>query len=223
MNVTPVIYGSVISPYVRKVLIALNKKKIPYDLKPLNPFNESDKKLILTLNPLGQIPVYQEGEFVLSDSSAICAYLEKKFPEPAIYPENNQDYAKTLWMEEYADTHLIPSLITVFFNTVLAPIFNRPSNHEAVETTLSSTLPHIFDYLDKEIVNTKFIVGDQLSIADISIGQLAIIHFDFFDFKIDISKWKRLSAYINNVANNDLFKNEFLVALERLNKIRQRC
>lgn len=220
MSITPIIYGSIISPYVRKVVITLNKKKIPYEHKPLNPFNESDKQFLLTLNPLGKVPVYQEGDFVLSDSSAICAYLEKSFPEPAIYPKNNQDYAKCLWLEEYADTHLFSALIAVFFNTILAPILNLPSNHQALETALNSTLPNIFEYLDKKIVNTNFLVGDQLSIADISIGQLAIIRFDFLDFKIDISKWKRLSTYIDNIANNDLFKNEFLRALERLKNVK---
>lgn len=222
MNDTPIIYGSIISPYVRKVLMTLNIKKVPYEHKPMNPFDEADKKFLLTLNPLGKVPIYQEGDFVLSDSSAICAYLERKIPQPAIYPKNNHDYAHSLWLEEYADTQLFPALITVFFNTVLAPIFNMTSNHQAVETTIQTTLPHIFDYLDEVIGNKKMLVSDQISIADISIGQLAMIKFDIIGVEIDISKWKRLSLYIDNIANNELFKNLFMIAAERVNKIRHR-
>jgi len=221
MNKIPIVYGSIISPYVRKVVITLNKKKIPYELKPLNPYNDSDKKFIKTLNPLGKLPIYQDSDFILSDSSVICAYLEKTFPEQPIYPENNHEYAKSLWFEEFADTQLLPSLVALFFNTVFAQLFNLPSNQDAVKNVLESTLPDIFSYLDKEINGTEFIVGNQLSIADISIGQLALIKFDFLDFKIDISKWKKLEAYINNISKNSLFSDVFTEAQERLNKAKQ--
>lgn len=222
MKSTPIIYGSIISPYVRKVVITLNKKKIPFELKPMSPFGEADKKFLLTLNPLGKVPVYQEGDFILSDSSAICAYLEKSFPEPAIFPKNNQEYAKSLWFEEYADSQLIPAIGTVFLNTVLAPVLNRPVNHELVKTNLESTIPGIFEYLNKELIDRKYLVGDQLSIADISIGQLALIKYDFLDFKIDTSKWKSLAAYLDNITKDDVFNNVFVMALERLNHIRQK-
>ena len=220
MTITPIIYGSIISPYVRKVIITLNMKNVPYEFKPLNPFDESDKTFLLSLNPLGKVPVYQDGNFILSDSSAICAYLEKAFPEPSIFPKDHQAYAKSLWFEEFADTQLIPAIITIFFNTVLAPLLNMPTNQQAIDITLQSTLPNTFDYLDKEIKDTNFIVGNQLSIADISIGQLALIHFNLLDVKIDISKWKRLSTYIGNIAKNSVFSSVFLEAQERLNKIK---
>jgi glutathione S-transferase len=222
MRSIPVVYGSIISPYVRKVALTLNKKKISYDLKALNPFFEADKKFLATLNPLGKVPVYQEGNFTVCDSSVICAYLEKAFPEPAIFPKNPQEYARSLWFEEFADTQLFPALITLFFNQVLAPMLNKPSNQDAVTTTLEITLPTMFEYLNKEITNTNFLVGDRLSIADISIGQLAIINFDFLDIKIDLSRWERLATYINHIAENDLFRQAFLLSLERLKKITEK-
>ena len=84
---------------------------------------------------------------MISDSSIICAYLEKQFPTPAIYPLDAQQYAKTLWYEEYADSQLIPTIFIIFFNTMLAPIFNREPNLHALDKALTHQLPKIFDYL----------------------------------------------------------------------------
>lgn len=83
----PIIYGSIISLYVRKTILILNHKKISYELKPLNPFDKVDKEFILTLNPIGKVPIYQKGDYVLWNSSVTCACLEKTFPEPAIFPK----------------------------------------------------------------------------------------------------------------------------------------
>lgn len=74
----PIIYGSIFSPYVRKVLTVLHFKNLSYDLQTLIPFVPDDRKKLLELNPLGKIPVYKEDDFILADSSVISSYLEKK-------------------------------------------------------------------------------------------------------------------------------------------------
>ena len=39
----------------------------------------------------------------IPDSSAICAYIERKHPEPPCYPSDAFDYGRALWIEEYAE------------------------------------------------------------------------------------------------------------------------
>src|SRR2546423_1273604 len=96
------LYGSIVSPYVRKVAIVLDLKNIAYAIEPIVPFIKKDKQKLLQMNPLGKIPIYQDGGFMLSDSSVICAYLEKKYPDSSIYPVTAENYAACLWYEEYA-------------------------------------------------------------------------------------------------------------------------
>lgn len=217
----PIVYGSIISPFVRKVVITLNIKKIDFELTPLNPFVEKDKQFLLTLNPLGKVPVYKENDFVISDSSVICAYLDKAFPKNSIFPKNTHAYAKSLWWEEVVDTQLLPSINILFFNTVLSPLLKIPPNKELVATTLTVTLPKIFEYLNQAMEDSPFLVGQELSIADIALGQLALVKSNFLDLPITLSKWSRLDAYISKIAQNPFFNEVFTAARERLQKIKE--
>src|SRR5262245_19851389 len=90
------LYGVALSPFVRKVQIALEEKGLPYTITSPVPGQ----------HPMGKMPVLGDGEVLVPDSSVICAYLEKKHPAPAIYPDDPADYARALFLEEYADTHM---------------------------------------------------------------------------------------------------------------------
>jgi glutathione S-transferase len=70
-----------VSPYVRKVQAVLNTKGINCTITLIIPLG--DESELLSLNPSGKIPVYQNDEVTLSDSSVICAYLDKKSPRYA--------------------------------------------------------------------------------------------------------------------------------------------
>ena len=87
-----VIYGMHASPFVRKALIAAAEKGIDAELEETSPFAPPD--WFLEVNPARRIPVMRDrsvgtegAEGTLPDSSAICAYLEKKKPDPALYPD----------------------------------------------------------------------------------------------------------------------------------------
>ena len=67
------IVGSFVSPYVRKVLACMNLKQIAYEVDPITPFYGNDE--FERLSPLRRIPVLVDGDFSISDSSVICAYL----------------------------------------------------------------------------------------------------------------------------------------------------
>jgi glutathione S-transferase len=78
---------------------------------------------------------------MLSDSSVICAYLEKKYPVSLIYPTSAENYANCLWYEEYADFQLIPTILTVAFNILLAAKLNLVPDMDAVKCALENKLP----------------------------------------------------------------------------------
>ncbi|MBX3710141.1 MAG: glutathione S-transferase family protein [Gammaproteobacteria bacterium] len=209
-----ILYGSIVSPYVRKVAIILDLKKIDYTLEVLIPFIEKDKKKILDMNPLGKVPVYQEGSFMLSDSSAICGYLERQYPGSLIYPTTAEHYAKCLWYEEYADSQLMPNILTVAFNTLFAAKFNLIPDMDAVQSALDNKLPQIFTYLDKEIENKKYFVNDQLSLADISIA-VSFLNFEMAGHLVDTQQWNNLSRYVDEISNEPVIAKSNMLMRER--------
>jgi len=86
------IIGSYLSPYVRKVLVSLHCKQIPYEIDPIVPFFGNDR--FSELSPVRRIPVLIDDRVTLCDSSVICQYLEDRHPEPSLYPRDVADRAR---------------------------------------------------------------------------------------------------------------------------------
>ncbi|MEM7466331.1 MAG: glutathione S-transferase family protein [Pseudomonadota bacterium] len=171
------VYGTSISPFVRKVLVYLAEKNIEFDHDPVNPFAPPDD--YRKISPLGKIPALVEGDKSLADSSVICQYLERKHPKPAMYPSSDFDYAQALWFEEFIDGGFTPKAGgNVFFPMVVAPkMMNQPVTDEvraAVETSLAEEVQPMWDYLESEIAGKDFFVGDTLSIADIAVASIHV-------------------------------------------------
>jgi glutathione S-transferase len=192
----PIVHGVPPSPFVRKVRVFLAEKGIAYDLKPVMPLNVTEE--FKKISPLGKIPVYEDGAFTIPDSSVICAYLEKVQPEPALYPSDARDYARALFLEEYADTRLSDYCGTLFFQRLIAKNVLKQEPDEALcQQRLTQDLPPLFDWLESQ-VGEGDVVGNAFSIADIAIGtQLQQIRHAGED--VDPSRWPRLRAYVDRV------------------------
>lgn len=67
------LYGSMTSPYVRKIRILLDQT--PYEMKELNVFDTEDAIELSKINPINQVPVFKDGDRVIWDSRQIFNYL----------------------------------------------------------------------------------------------------------------------------------------------------
>jgi len=74
------------SPFVWRVLLALEIKRAAYTTRLLERSkNEHKTPDYLALNPRGKVPTLKDGDFILSESLAILAYLDRKIPEPPLF------------------------------------------------------------------------------------------------------------------------------------------
>ena len=201
----PTLYGSLGSPFVRKAIVALTEKGIQYDHDPVIPFGANPE--YRKISPLGKIPAYRDGDRTLADSSVIIAYLERTHPEPSLYPRDPYDYARALWFEEFGDGGLAPVLGgKIFFVRIIGPRFmNLPADEAAVQKTLAEEVPPLFDYLEQEIGDKQYLVGDRFSIADIGIATI-FANFSFAGCSIDARRWPKLATYVERTLNRPSFK-----------------
>ena len=208
----PIVHGAPQSPFVRKVLVALEEKGIPYELEPLVPFPKTPA--LLARSPLGKIPILEDGDFVTRDSSVICAYLERKHPKGALYPADLRDFARALWYEEYADTRLFEVLIVPFVERYVRPnVFGEAGDEERVRRTLAEDLPQVLGYLEGELGDGDGIVGGRFSIADVALGaQLAT--FCLSGETIDAARWPRVARYVERILARPSFARAIAPAME---------
>src|SRR4051812_17694497 len=153
------IIGSYVSPYVRKVLAAMNLKGLSYEVDPITPFFGSDE--FERLSPLRRIPVLIDGDFHASDSTVICAYLDEAYPKHPLLPTDPKDRARARWLEEFADTRLGDLFIWgLFYQKVVRPlVWGEPPDEERVSTPLNEGIPAALDYLETELPPRGFLFG----------------------------------------------------------------
>ena len=187
--------GVHVSPFVRKVRVFLAEKGLTYEHDPMMPFGVSDEYKLL--HPLGKVPTLTDGDKVIPDSSAICVYLEKTQADPSLYPSDAYELARALWFEEYADSGLINGTIVPFQERVLGPvIFKREGDEAKIEEALSQTLPPLFDYLERELGDNDWLVGNRFSIADIATS-IQFVSFAHGRGEVDAGRWPALAAYVD--------------------------
>ena len=164
-----ILYGSTMSPYVRKVAAYAAEKGIELELKPVG-IGDPDPQF-RAASPLGKMPALVDGDFGLADSSAIIHYLEARFPEPALIPADPQERGRTIWFEEWADTILCACGSKMFFNRIVAPRFlGRDGDLAIAEEAERHELPPLLDYLERVIPVNGFLVGGRLTLADIAVA-----------------------------------------------------
>lgn len=197
-----IVYGAVLSPFVRKVLMLLEHKQIPYQQENVLPFRTPAD--YVKLSPLRKVPAFKDEYTTLADSSVICDYLEHKYPQRALYPKTPVERAKALWFEEYADSHLQPLLGPgFFFERLVAPILlKRKPNEDLIAKTLK-TMPAAQDYLESQIPASGFLAGD-LTIADLSLPGM-FLNAKYAGYEVDARNWPKLAGYLQRMFAHPLY------------------
>jgi glutathione S-transferase len=198
------IVGSYLSPYVRKVLVFLELKRVAYEIDPIIPFLGDDR--FSALSPLRRIPVLIDPDVTLTDSSVICQYLEDRHPEPALYPRDVAARARARWLEEFADTRMGEVFIWRLFNQVaIRPfVWNEEPDRDLVATTLAEDVPAVLDYLEAALPRDGFAFGD-LSIADVAVACF-FRNAAFARFTVDAARWPRTAALVERVLATEPFQ-----------------
>jgi len=200
----PLIVGSYLSPYVRKVLVCLELKGIAYEVDHIVPFFGDDR--FTRLSPLRRIPVLIDSDLVLTDSSVICEYLEDLKPEPALYPRDVRDRARARWLEEFADTRMGDVFIWRYFNQIaIRPsVWGEKGDKALVEKTLAEDIPAVLDYLEAQASDEGFRFG-AVSIADIA-PACFLRTAGFVRFQVDAAHWPRTAGWMGRTLAMPAFK-----------------
>ena len=119
------------SPYVMSVFVALHEKGLPFDLKLIDlSAREQDSANYAATSMTRRVPTLVHGDFSLSESSAICEYLEDCFPapqHPAIYPTSVRERARARQVQAWIRSDMMPirherSTETVFYPATVQPL-----------------------------------------------------------------------------------------------------
>ena len=162
-----ILYSGPMSLFTGKVRIALDEKRLDYELVSV-PFSragyEPKHPKVLELNPKRQVPVLVDGDVAIYDSTIIFEYLEDRYPEPALYPRDPARKASCRVMETAADEILFPSVWDL-----IREVFYKPDGNgrdEAAVANAKAAIAAHYDRLERQLGEQPFLCGE-VSVADI--------------------------------------------------------
>lgn len=85
------LYDAPRCPYCARVRITLAEKRLSYESIEIDLSNRPG--WLYDFNPSGRVPVLDDG-FVLPESAVIMGYLEERYPDPPLLPDDPVERAK---------------------------------------------------------------------------------------------------------------------------------
>ena len=154
------------SPFAWRVMLILEVKNLVYQ-STLLEFSRGDHKApaFLELSPRGKVPVLKDGDFVLNESLAIMAYLDKKHPEPSLFGTSPQETG-LIWRAIMETDNYLVSAGDKFVRPIF---FGRGLDETDKIQDAAQTIRQEMKRIDGELSDSEWLVGRKISAADIAL------------------------------------------------------
>ena len=180
MSIT--LYGRHTSYNVQKVLWFLDQLELEYQHIELGSSpGDTETKEFGKLNPMRKVPVLADDEKIIWESNSILRYLASSYGSNQWLPQDA--YQRSLverWMD-WSQTRFEPAFVGVFWGYYRTPRALR--NMEAINKSLDDCV-YCLDRLDEQLGDQEYLLGDTLSMADITAG---IFLYRLVEIDLDIS------------------------------------
>lgn len=165
------LYGSLTSPYVRKVRIVLKEKEIPCEFVVAD--TGAPDSPVPALNPLGKVPVLQRDDGpALFDSPVIVEYLDALKGAPLIPAAGEARWETLRW--HALGQGILDAVVTRLLEARRPPERQSPEAIARQEGKVAAALR----YAETASRGTGYLVGGGLTLADIALG-VALEYTDF--------------------------------------------
>lgn len=197
------IYGS-----PKRVLVCLFEKEIEFETLDIDLFKGEHKQPdFLKLQPFGEVPVVQDGDYTLYESRAIIRYYAEKYKN-----QGTDLLGKTIeerglveqWLEVEAH-NFHPAIYNLVINVLFAPLQGTPSNQKVIEES-DEKLKKVLDIYEEKLSKTKYLAGDFFSLADLS-------HLPFGHYLVNqtgrgnlVRERKHVSEWWDDISNRPSWK-----------------
>ncbi len=177
-----ILYHLWLSPFCRKVRIALKEKKIDFEMRAENVWERRPE--FLALNPAGEVPVLVEpGGSALSGSDVICEFLDDIHPEPPLIGKSPLEKAEVrrlvYWFDRKFNAEVTENLVG---EKVMKRFLGLGQPNSKAIRAGHANISHHLDYIAYLAERRHWLAGDDLSLADIAAGA----HLSAVDYLGDV-------------------------------------
>lgn len=162
-----ILHQNPFSFYSRRVMALLYEAGIAYEARSINLMAAEHKsEAFIQLNPNGQVPVLEDGDFVIAESNTILRYLCDREGLAGWYPAEAQARAQVDQWLDWNQCRLSPATGDIVFNSV----FMGENGDSAAIARGRDLLTSLAPILEKALQAQPYVAGEQATIADLSIA-----------------------------------------------------
>ncbi len=193
------LYTTTLAPNPRRVRIFMEEKGIEIPVQEISIMEgEHKQEEYKKISPSSKVPALElDDGTVITESMAICRYLELLHPEPALFGSSKVEQAKIEMESRRIELELMLPIASAFRHThPAAAALENPQIEEYGIAQRENAINRL-DLLDEELGEQKFIAGDDYSVADIT----ALCAIDFGGLaQIEVpSSLVNLSRWLENM------------------------
>lgn len=192
-----------VSPFGRKVRIAMSEKKMLFVLKEEDPWKLSED--VLKLNPAGELPIFISDGNVVAGNYSITEFLDEIPSEVKLFPKTVKERAEIRRIMDWFDTKFYRD---VYRNIVIEKVHKRFGQGFAPDSKILkiglNNLKFHLEYVDWLCERRNYIGGDEFSYADIT----ASAHLSVIDYLGDVSwdNYRYARLWYSKIKSRPCFK-----------------
>jgi glutathione S-transferase len=193
------LYDSAFSPFARKVRLALAWKGIEHEV--VDGLARAFREQLAAVNGRVEVPAIEHEGIVVVGSSDIVAYLERRWPEPALVPAEHAAWVHARAWERCADTVVDPILINVSYWMWAKRADRMP---EGLLEAARRDLEVVYEALERDLEGNDFVCGAAVSIADVALFP-HLTATRSFGIGHDAARFPRLHGWLRRLRAIDAF------------------
>ncbi|CAH2107521.1 unnamed protein product [Euphydryas editha] len=187
-----------LSPPVCAALMICEIHNVPVEMIDVDLIKKDNlKPEFLKKNPLHTIPLLEDDDLIIHDSHVILTYLTEKYgKDESLYPKDPKQRAQ-VDQKLFFDTLLFFRLRSISYAAIFEGV-RKPTEKQLKD------LDEAYSFLEAFLSKTKFIAGDNMTIADISI--LATVSAIRHIVPIDGNKYPNVQSWFTYMENQPFYK-----------------
>jgi glutathione S-transferase len=206
------VWGRASSFNTQKVLWLVDELGLEHEHIPAGgDFGLLDEPAFRALNPHGRVPVIEDGDAVVWESHACLRYLAARYGQGSFWAEDAAKRAVAEGWMDWAQTALQPAFLNgVFWGYYRTPEAQR--NWPSILRNLARCAEY-FGLLDRQLRGRPYLLGDQLSLADIPI---ATSLYRYFELDIERPALPNVSAWYERLQQRPAYRKHVMLPFGEL-------